>query len=87
MKKNDGIRMLKYFKIAKSSLIFMTLTTISSSVIGIFEPIVNARIIANIMSMTVDKALFFATILLFLLLLTILKNSSLSLEFIAFSIP
>ena len=74
-KKNDGIRMLKYFKSAKKPLIFMTLTTISTSAIGIFEPIVNARIIANIMNMTVDKALIFATILLFLLLLrTLLRH-------------
>ena len=56
-KKNDGIKMLKYFKSAKKPLIFMTLTTISTSAIGIFEPIVNARIIANIMNMTVYKAL------------------------------
>ena len=54
----------------------MTLTTISTSAIGIFEPIVNARIISNIMSMTVDKALIFATILLLLLLLlrTLLRH-------------
>ena len=74
-KKKDEIRMLKYFKLAKKPLIFMTFTTISTSVIGIFEPIVNARIIANMMSMTVDKALIFATILLFLLLLrTLLRH-------------
>ena len=74
-KKKDGIRMLKYFKLAKTALLFMTFTTISTSVIGIFEPIVNARIIANMMSMTVDKALIFATILLFLLLLrTLLRH-------------
>lgn len=74
-KKNDGIRMLKYFKSAKKPLIFMTLTTISTSAIGIFEPIVNARIISNIMNMTIDKALIFAVILLILLLLrTLLRH-------------
>ena len=74
-KKNDGIKMLKYFKSAKKPLIFMSLTTISTSAIGIFEPIVNARIIANIMNMTVYKALLFAIILLALLLLrTLLRH-------------
>ena len=72
--KNDGIRMFKYFKVAKKMLIIFTIIMLASSLLGIFEPILNAHIITSITSFNISGVIIFAVLLLLLVLLRVILS-------------
>lgn len=69
-KKNDGIRMLKYFKAVRTSLIILTILTIVYCLISILNPIVNANLLTSLTDFNIDNSIKFA---IFMLLLSLTK--------------
>lgn len=60
MKKNDGMRMLKYFKTLKLDLFMLIVFTIIYCLIGIVNPIVNANLLTSLTDFNVNKSIYFA---------------------------
>lgn len=59
-KKSDGVRMLKYFKTIKSSLVALIILTIIYCLISIVNPIINANLLTSLTDFNIDKSIKFA---------------------------
>ena len=66
--------MKKYMSQIKKPLLFLLFFDLVSSVINIFNPIVNAKLLTYLTSFNVKKAYIFAIILLFVSISSILVN-------------
>ena len=62
--KSASLRILKYFKYAKGSIVIFTILMIVSSIIDVFNPIVEANLITSLTGFNVNTALFLAIALI-----------------------
>ena len=74
MKKNNGIKMLKYFKPLKTSLIILMLLMIIFCVISVINPIVNANLLTSLTDFDIDKSIRLVLCMIFLSILKVLTN-------------
>ena len=73
-KKSDGIRMLKYFKTIKSSLVALIILTIIYCLISIVNPIINANLLTSLTDFNVDKSIKFALFMIGISLVKVLTS-------------
>lgn len=73
-KKKDGIKMLKYFKEIKSSLIILVILTIIYCVISIVNPIVNANLLTSLTDFNIDKSVMFALFMIGISLVKVITS-------------
>ena len=69
-KQNDGVRMLKYFKTIKSSLVALIILTIIYCLISIVNPIINANLLTSLTDFSTSKSIKFA---LFMIIISLVK--------------
>lgn len=72
--KNDGIRMLKYFKPLKNSLILFTLFLIIMCIISIITPIIDANLLTSLTEQNINKSLQFALIMIIVSLIKVINS-------------
>ena len=65
---NNSIKILKYFKTAKLSVVVIIITMILSCVFGVITPVVTANILTHITAFDPNKALTFSLILLIVII-------------------
>lgn len=73
-KKSDGVRMLKYFKAIKSSLVALIFLTIIYCLISIVNPIINANLLTSLTDFNVDKSIKFALFMIGISLVKVLTS-------------
>lgn len=73
-KKSDGVRMLKYFKTIKSSLVALIFLTIIYCLISIVNPIINANLLTSLTDFNVDKSIKFALFMIGISLVKVLTS-------------
>ena len=73
-KKSDGVRMLKYFKTIKSSLVALIILTIIYCLISIVNPIINANLLTSLTDFNVDKSIKFALFMIGISLVKVLTS-------------
>lgn len=73
-KKSDGVRMLKYFKAIKSSLVALIFLTIIYCLISIVSPIINANLLTSLTDFNVDKSIKFALFMIGISLVKVLTS-------------
>ena len=73
-KKKDGIKMLKYFKEIKSSLIILVILTIIYCVISIVNPIINANLLTSLTDFNIDKSVMFALFMIGISLVKVITS-------------
>lgn len=73
-KKKDGIKMLKYFKELKGSIIILVILTIIYCLISIVNPIVNANLLTSLTDFNVDKSIMFALFMIGISLVKVITS-------------
>lgn len=73
-KKSDGVKMLKYFKTIKGSLIALTILTIIYCLISIVNPIINANLLTSLTDFNTDKSIKFALFMIGISLVKVLTS-------------
>lgn len=73
-KKKDEIKMLKYFKEIKSSLIILVILTIIYCVISIVNPIINANLLTSLTDFNIDKSVMFALFMIGISLVKVITS-------------
>jgi ATP-binding cassette subfamily B protein len=73
-KKSDVVRMLKYFKTIKSSLVALIILTIIYCLISIVNPIINANLLTSLTDFNVDKSIKFALFMIEISLVKVLTS-------------
>ena len=73
-KKSDGVRMLKYFKAIKSSLVVLIILTIIYCLISIVNPIINANLLTSLTDFNIDKSIKFALFMIGISLVKVLTS-------------
>lgn len=73
-KRSDGVRMLKYFKTIKSSLVALIFLTIIYCLISIVNPIINANLLTSLTDFNVDKSIKFALFMIGISLVKVLTS-------------
>lgn len=73
-KKSDGVRMLKYFKTIKSSLVALIILTIIYCLISIVNPIITANLLTSLTDFNVDKSIKFALFMIEISLVKVLTS-------------
>ena len=81
-KKSDGVRMFKYFKAIKGSLVILIFLTIIYCLIGIVNPIVNANLLTSLTDFNIDKSVKFALFMVVISLLKVLSSYFINIVYI-----
>ena len=72
--KNDGIKMFKYFKEIKSSIIILIILTIIYCVISVVNPIVNANLLTSLTDFNIDRSVMFALFMIEISLVNVITS-------------
>ena len=72
--KKDEVRMLKYFKTVKSSLVILIILTIIYCAISIVNPIINANLLTSLTNFNIDKSIKFALFMIGISLVKVLTS-------------
>lgn len=73
-KKNDGIKMLKYFKELRGSLIILVFLTIVYCAISVVNPIINANLLTSITNFNIDKSVKLALCMIGISLIKVITS-------------